>query len=527
MIGKLAKCCFYFTEDGGGYDREQEEEGDDFSRGDLDFDVRHFIDSDDANKGEGSDDNSCRNQATSASREIEEEEMDPDELEEKLKKLEEVFCCLPKVLIKRILCGDDAKGDLEIASQRLQEFQDMENPQDLFKAPTTPKRPAAEKSPGSGGNFQAPGGKFNAEKRPEEGKWSGMGKAEQQVQGKKNRRRRKKKNNRNANQMLGEQNEVKEQPEWKRNSFNKNEEQMDGNQFYRHQDSRGRGGFRGRPRGRPGPRGGYRGGFAQSQRDKPEYRDDGFQDNWRFGCQGDNYTRQPQGGRGNWNGRENPPKIKPKPWRGPSGVARGGPSRVPRGGFVHEEYRDDAYQDWDDSDQYDRGGEDNWQGDDEFGIRRQRYEDDKRLQFAEGRGGRGQPSHGYRGGDDFNRRNQANRERPGSGAYREQGRGGMRRAQSLSSVEVDRLAERRENEGDESRFEQNKLVVRGLSASTTDDGVLNFIEAMSGEEVKEVTMLGKGKALVTMAEQITSKYLRSPKGFNKLEVNRRLFDHEV
>ena len=82
----------------------------------------------------------------------------------------------------------------------------------------------------------------------------------------------------------------------------------------------------------------------------------------------------------------------------------------------------------------------------------------------------------------------------------------MRRAQSLSNVEGDRRPERRENEEDESRFEQNKLVVRGLSASTTDDGVLNFIEAMSGEEVKEVTMLGKGKAVVTMAEQITSKY---------------------
>ena len=138
MIGKLTKCCFYFTEDDDGYERVQEEEEDVFPGDELDFDVRHFIDSDDANKGEGSVDNSCKDQATSASREIEEEEMDPDELEEKLKKLEEVFCCLPKVLIKRILCRDDVKGDMEIASQRLQEFQDMENPEDLFKAPMTP-----------------------------------------------------------------------------------------------------------------------------------------------------------------------------------------------------------------------------------------------------------------------------------------------------------------------------------------------------------------------------------------------------
>ena len=175
------------------------------------------------------------------------------------------------------------------------------------------------------------------------------------------------------------------------------------------------------------------------------------------------------------------------------------------------------YQDWDDSDQYDRGREDNLQEDDEFGFCRQRYQDDERLQFAQGRRRRGQPGHGYRGGDDFNRRDQANRERPGSGANREQGRGGMRRAQSLSSVEVDGHPERTENEEDESRFEQNKLVVRGLSASTTDDGVLNFIEAMSGEEVKEVTMLGKSKALVTMAEQITSNYLRIPKSFKSKE----------
>ena len=438
--------------------------------------------------------------------------MDPDELEEKLKKLEEVFGCLPRVLIKRILCGDDVKGNLEIASQRLQEFQDMENPQDLFKeVPMKPKHPAAEKSPGTGGDFQAPSGRFDIERRPEEGNWSATGKDEQQFKGKKNWRRRRKKNNRHVDQQPGQQNEVKEQPEWRRNSFDQNKEQMDGNQFCRYQDSRGRGGVRGRPRGGPGPRGGYRGGFAQNQRDKEEYRDGGFQEKWRFGCQGDGYTRQPQGGRGNWNSRGNPPKIKPRPWRGPRGVPRGAPRGGPRGGFVHvhEEYREDMYQDWDYRDQYDRGGEDNVQDDDEFGFHRQRYQDDERLQFAQGERRRGQPSHGCRGGDDFNIRDQASRERPGSGANRERGRGGMRRAQSLSSMDDDPRPERRENEEDQSRFDQKKLVVSGLSASTTDEGVLNFIEAMSGEEVKDVAMLGKGKALVTMAEQITSKYLRS------------------
>ena len=65
---------------------------------------------------------------TSASNEV-----DPEKLEEALNKLEEVFCFLPRLLIRRILSRDDVKGDLEKASQRLQEFQGMENPKELFK----------------------------------------------------------------------------------------------------------------------------------------------------------------------------------------------------------------------------------------------------------------------------------------------------------------------------------------------------------------------------------------------------------
>ena len=474
------------------------EEDDVFAGDDLDFVVRHFNDSDDANKGEGSEDKDCEDEATSAFREIEEEEMDPDELEGKLKKLKEMFS-LPKVLIKRTLCAADVKGNMEIAIQRLQEFRDMENLQDQLKVPMKPKCRVAEKTLRSGGDFQAPRAGFNSVKRALGSNWDGMEKrradAEQQsFQEDEEGRQRTKKNNRQENELKGEQ----EQPKWSKKSFDKNEEQMDGNQLYRHQGPTGRGGFRGRPRRGLGPSGGYRGGFVQSQRDKQECREDGFQENWSFGCQGDDYTRRPPGVRGNWNGRGNPPKIKPKPRRRPRGVARG----RSRGGFVHvyEEYREDVYQDWDN-----RGRVDNLQEDDEFGFPLLRYQDDGRLQFAQGRRGRDQPSHNYRGGDDLNIRYQANRERPGSGANREQGRGGMRRAQSLSSVEVDRLPERRGNEEDESRFERNKLVIRGLSASTTDEGVRNFIEAKSGEEVKEVAMLGKGKALVTMAEQITSK----------------------
>ena len=60
------------------------------------------------------------------------------------------------------------------------------------------------------------------------------------------------------------------------------------------------------------------------------------------------------------------------------------------------------------------------------------------------------------------------------------------------------------NANEQSQFERNKLLVCGLSESTTEDGVVNFIEAMSGEEVKEVT-LRNNKALITMANDIAGK----------------------
>lgn len=47
------------------------------------------------------------------------------ELEDKIKQLEEQFKGLPKVLIKRTLCGDDINEDLTKAMDRLREFQQM------------------------------------------------------------------------------------------------------------------------------------------------------------------------------------------------------------------------------------------------------------------------------------------------------------------------------------------------------------------------------------------------------------------
>ena len=74
---------------------------------------------------------------------------------------------------------------------------------------------------------------------------------------------------------------------------------------------------------------------------------------------------------------------------------------------------------------------------------------------------------------------------------------GTRPPKSMSSVPT--------NQGDKEPFEQNKLVLSGLNGSTTEKGVLIFIEAISGEEVKEVSMLGNGKALITIIEPITGK----------------------
>ena len=61
-----------------------------------------------------------------------------------------------------------------------------------------------------------------------------------------------------------------------------------------------------------------------------------------------------------------------------------------------------------------------------------------------------------------------------------------------------------DNTGGDAKFEPKKLLICGLSESTTQDGVLNFIEAMSGEEVETVEM-SKGKALVSMTKDITSR----------------------
>ena len=48
---------------------------------------------------------------------------------------------------------------------------------------------------------------------------------------------------------------------------------------------------------------------------------------------------------------------------------------------------------------------------------------------------------------------------------------------------------------------ENFIMVSGLNETTTKDGLLNFIEVLSGREVNDVTMMKQGNALVTISAQ--------------------------
>ena len=115
-------------------------------------------------------------------------------------------------------------------------------------------------------------------------------------------------------------------------------------------------------------------------------------------------------------------------------------------------------------------------------------------------GNRGQ--HARQTRENPNRRDQGHRGRSRDSGNKGRGLGGMIRVQGLSNVETaGQSAVTGANVKEQSGFEGNQLLVCGLSASTTEDVVVNFIEAMSGEEVKEVT-LRSNKALITMANDV-------------------------
>ena len=102
---------------------------------------------------------------------------------------------------------------------------------------------------------------------------------------------------------------------------------------------------------------------------------------------------------------------------------------------------------------------------------------------------------------DPSRRVQGNQSKPRNSGNRGRGQRGTRHAQTdLSSLKSACHPEATE----QSRFQQNQLSVSGLSALTTKDCLVNFIEAMSGGEVEGIIMRND-KALITMANDITGK----------------------
>ena len=103
-------------------------------------------------------------------------------------------------------------------------------------------------------------------------------------------------------------------------------------------------------------------------------------------------------------------------------------------------------------------------------------------------------------GDDPSRRSQGNHGEPRNSVNRGRCQREMTRAQSFSSIRSACDPETIE----QSRFQQNQLLVSGLSVLTTKDCLVNFIEAMSGGEVQDV-MRRNDKALITMANDITGK----------------------
>ena len=397
-----------------------------------------------------------------------------------MKKLEEIYSCVPPVLIRRVLKRDDVNGNVEIASQKLQEFQDMENPLDIFKNP-----PAAKPLTGT----------------VEETSYRGTDQP-RNFRGK------------NRTSKFGSDNDMPMEHEEVRNlrrgSFDDNRAENRGSyQGNPGQHGRQRGRHRGRPRG--APRGGPRGGFAQGQSDFQGFRDNDVGVSQGFGFGGDEIS-QPQRGQGNRGGRGHPPKPKPKN-KGRGYRGRGTNYQTPGDGFqygdpfCHGEYQPQFNQR---QRHAERGGasQQNQRG------REVRGRTSAPLQpsdFTDGNAVRRSDNYDsligpFGGGDPF-RRGQGNRGKPRNSGNRGRGRGGMRRAQSLSNVAEtgdQNSGQAGSNVKEQSRFERNKLLVCGLSELTTEDGVVNFIEAMSSEEVTAVTMRNN-KALVTMASDIAGK----------------------
>ena len=232
---------------------------------------------------------------------LEKEEEDPREFERKSKQLKELFSCLPPVLIKTVLRRDDVKGNLERARQKLQEFQDIENPADVFKNPAE-RRPLITKPKGK---FEDPLTHGPIKQAWVAGDKSSGGPEHESNRGKKNRSRPREKN-----QTQGQHGDAERQDERRNGCDSDKSDQNERNQacrgqWFDHQNAfpsqRGRGNQRG-----------LRGCFRQVPIA-------GNQDYLLYKSQerhfGDEGNSQPQMGRGGQGGRGPPPKPKPKPKR--------------------------------------------------------------------------------------------------------------------------------------------------------------------------------------------------------------------
>ena len=522
---------FSFTDDDDDY--EEEEEGNE----DLgSFNVSDFVDKEDGGVSETVEENKRDKELgfsfavnKNEKEEQEEEEEDPEEFERKSKQLQEIFSCLPPVLIKRILRRDDVKGNIEKASEKLQEFQDMENPADLFKNPAEGK-PLIKKPEGKFENPQTHG--------PIKQAWMAEDKSSGGPEQESNRGKKKRRKPRKKNQTQGQHGDAERQDERRNSCDSDKSDQNEGSQACRGNNPRQRGTTRG------GPQRGPRGGFFQGPNNTQVSRDDqfyapqgqwsghqnafppqrgrgnqrgqrggfrpnpiaGHRDNSLYGSQewrfGDGGNFQPEMGRGSQGSRGRQPKPKPKP----KDRGRGGR----RGGNFQEQHQ--IPRDFEEGDQFSDAKD--------YSQFMQRQPNQRNARGRDPQGNQVHPvslrelvssktpspssfddsDAGKVRQDEPSKHRQGDRGRPRNrGGNRDGIQTGIRRTQSKSSV-----AE--EGPTDQSQFERNKILIRGLSGKTSRDGLVNFIEAKSGgEEVKDVQMLKNGKALVTMADDIKGR----------------------
>ena len=273
---------------------------------------------------------------------LKKDEEDSGEFEQKSKQLQEVFSCLPLVLITTVLRQDDVKGNMERARQNLQKFRDTKNPADVFKNPAE-RRPLITKPKGK---FEDPLTHGSIKQAWVAGDKSSGGPEHESNRGKKNRSRPREKN-----QTQGQHGDAERQDERRNGCDSDKSDQNERNQACRGHNSRQRGNIR------AGPERGPRGGFYQDPNNTQVHRDDHFytpqgqwfdhqnafpsqrgrgnqrgqrgcfrQDpiagnrdyslygsqEWHFGDEGNS---QPQMGRGGQGSRGPPPKPKPKPKR--------------------------------------------------------------------------------------------------------------------------------------------------------------------------------------------------------------------